>query len=154
MSDIARPDSFPKGVLMGIGALMLFSIGVAATTRFSHQNHVTMPPTTALQTRDLAFRDLADGGIDITDANTGALITTVQPKTGGFVRGIMRGLIREHRLWDKPSGTSFCLTRWADGRLSIEDPATHESFELEAFGTTNEKVFAAFLEPRSPQTKQ
>ena len=146
MSDIVRPDSFPKGVLMGIGALMLFSIGVAATTRFSHQNHVTMPPTTALQTRDLAFRDLADGGVDITDANTGALITTVQPKTGGFVR--------EHRLWDKPSGTSFRLTRWADGRLSIEDPATHESFELEAFGTTNEKVFAAFLEPRSPQKKQ
>ena len=46
---------------------------------------------------------------------------------------------------DGEAHTSFRLTRWADGRLSIEDPTTRESYELEAFGSTNEAVFARFL---------
>ena len=146
MSEAIKQPVFPKGVVLGMGALLLFSIAVAGTARLSHHNHVIMPPTYPIATRDLAFKDLADGGVDVTDAHTGALITKVEPQTGGFLRGIMRGLIRDHRLQAKAPNSSFHLTQWADGRLSLEDPATHESFELEAFGSTNKEVFARFLE--------
>jgi putative photosynthetic complex assembly protein len=145
MSAVARQQVFPKGVIMGMGALMLFSIVIAGSARLTNHNHVVMPPTYPIATRDLSFKDLVNGGVDVTDSNTGALIATVAPQTGGFLRGIMRGLIRDHRLQAKAPNSSFHLTQWADGRLSLEDPATHESFELEAFGSTNKEVFARFL---------
>lgn len=145
MSQALKQPVFPTGVVLGMGALLLFSIAVAGTARLTHHNHVVMPPTTPVATRDLSFKDLADGGVDVTDTHSGQLIATVAPQTGGFLRGIMRGLIRDHRLQGMAPHSSFHLTQWADGRLSLEDPATHESFELEAFGSTNKEVFARFL---------
>ena len=146
MTEAIRQPVFPRAIILGAGALMLFAIAVAGTARLTNTNHVIMPPTYPIATRDLDFTDLANGGVDVTDAHTGALIATVAPETGGFLRGIMRGLIRDHRMQGKAPHSSFHLTQWADGRLSIEDPATTERFELEAFGSTNQKVFARFLE--------
>ena len=147
---VQRPEKpkaqMPKGFVVLAGALVLFIIAIAGTARISHNNRVILPPTTAIASRDLSFKDLPDGGVDVSDAVTGAHIYTVVPTTGGFLRGVMRGLVRDHRQIGGVSHTSFRLTRWADGRLSIEDPATHETYELEAFGSTNEAVFAQFLE--------
>ena len=77
-------------------------------------------------TRDLAFEDLADGGVAISDATHGQA-----DLDGGTADGRLhprhhaRADPRSHRLEDKPLHSSFRLTRWSDGRLSIEDPATH-----------------------------
>lgn len=136
----------PKGVIIGAGLLMLFTIVVAAVSHRAGIYHVTTPPTTAVASRDLFFADQHDGGVLVTDAKTGKRVAMIEPTTGGFLRGIMRGLVREHRLNDLPSGTAFRLTHWADGRLSIADPANGESFDLEAFGSTNELAFAKLLE--------
>ena len=143
----------PKSVLAAAAALLLLTIAIAGTARLTGANHITLPPTRAVASRDLTFTDRSDGGIIIADAATGRQVSIVQPETGGFLRGIMRGLGREHRLNDLSPGASFRLTRWADGRLSIEDPATRERFELEAFGPTNEAAFARLLadEPDAAQ---
>lgn len=146
MTTETRQAIFPRGIVTGAAALLLFTTAVAATARLTVGAHVAMPPTHPVAMRELSFADMPDGGIAITDAVTGRLVSHVAPQTGGFLRGIMRGLVRGHRLWEKAPGTAFRLTRWADGRLSIEDPATRESFELEAFGSTNEKVFARLLD--------
>ena len=143
-----KPPVFPRSMLLGAGALMLVTIGLAGTARITNHNHVVLAPTYAVASRDLSFKDMADGGVDISDADTGKPITTVVPTTGGFLRGIVRGLVRDHHRYDAAVGYPFRLTRWADGRLSIEDPGTHERFELEAFGSTNEAVFARLLEDR------
>ena len=39
----------------------------------------------------------------------------------------------------------FRLTRWSDGRLSLDDPATGRRIELDAFGPTNTAVFAHLM---------
>ena len=127
MSAIVKKPDMPKGFIALTGGLMLFIIAIAGTARISHNNRVILPPTTAVASRDLAFADLPNGGVDVSDAVTGAHIHTVVPTTGGFLRGVMRGLVRDHRRMDGEARTSFRLTRWADGRLSIEDPTTHES---------------------------
>ena len=146
MSAIVRKPEMPKGFVVLTGALMLFVVAIAGIARISHNNRVILPPTTAIASRDLAFKDLPNGGVEVSDAVSGAHVYTVVPTTGGFLRGVMRGLVRDHRRMDGEAHTSFRLTRWADGRLSIEDPTTHESYELEAFGSTNEAVFAQFLD--------
>ncbi len=136
----------PRGVIIGAGLLMIFTIIVAALSHRAGIYHVTTPPTTAVASRDLFFADQHNGGVLVTDAKTGKRVAMIEPTTGGFLRGIMRGLVREHRLNDQPVGTAFRLTHWADGRLSIADPTTGESFDLEAFGSTNELAFAKLLE--------
>ena len=136
----------PRGVLVAAAILILFTIALAGTARLTGRGHVALPPTEAVASRDLTFTDRADGGILITDVGTGQAVTVVAPTTGGFLRGIMRGLVREHRLNDLAAGSAFRLTRWADGRLSIADPQTGEHIELAAFGPTNEAVFARLLD--------
>ena len=146
MVDITIQGGFPRGALVGVGALLAATIAVAGVSRATNANHVEMPPTYPVAAIDLAFKDLPDGGIAVTNAANGHPVATVPPQTGGFLRGIMRALVRGHRRAGDPAGTAFHLTRWADGRLSIEDPMTHESFDLEAFGSTNATVFARFLD--------
>ncbi len=135
----------PHPVLIMAGALMLLTIGAAGFAKRNDYDRIALPPSAAVTVRDLAFADLPDGGVSITDADTGRLVTVVRPETGGFLRGVMRGLVRDHRKVDDATGYAFRLTRWSDNRLSLADPATGETFELESFGSTNEQVFADLL---------
>ena len=146
MVAITIQGGFPRAGLIGVGVIVAGIVALAGISHATNAEHVTMPPTRPVAAIDLAFKDLPTGGVDITEAGTGRLVSTVAPNTGGFVRGIMRALVLGHRRAGEPDGMPFRLTRWADGRLTIADPSTRESFELEAFGSTNEQVFAAFLE--------
>ncbi len=152
MSDIANTTDklgAPRPVLIMAGVLMLFTIGVAGFAKHEHYNGLSLPPSSAVTMRDLDFKDLPDGGVAVADAASGQLVELIKPTTGGFLRGVMRGLVRDHRKVDGATGYSFRLTRWSDGRLTLQDPITAESFELESFGSTNERVFADLL-PGSP----
>jgi putative photosynthetic complex assembly protein len=97
----------------------------------------------------LQFEDRADGAVVVYDARSEQIAAVLAPETNGFVRGVMRGLARERRREDIGSGPPFMLTRWSDGRLSIEDEATHQRIELVAFGPTNFAAFARLLDNRS-----
>jgi putative photosynthetic complex assembly protein len=71
----------------------------------------------------------------------------VEPGTGGFLRGVLRGFARDRKLRGLgEEAAPFALTRWADGRLSVTDPATGRYVDLGAFGPDNWKAFAQLLE--------
>ncbi len=111
------------------------------------------PAASVARSADLVIQDHDDGSIDVTDAQTGALVETVPRSTNGFLRVVLAGLVRERRREDIGNpATPFHLTRWSDGRLTIDDTATGKLIELEAFGSSNEGAFAQMLElsPRSP----
>ena len=44
----------------------------------------------------------------------------------------------------------FTLTRWADGRLSLDDPTTTRHIDLEVFGPTNTAVFSNLMMATTP----
>jgi putative photosynthetic complex assembly protein len=67
----------------------------------------------------------------------------------GFLRGVLRGFARTRRADGIGAEAPFRLTAWADGRLTLSDPSTGRRADLEAFGPTNEAVFAKFLTPPS-----
>ena len=71
------------------------------------------------------------------------------PGTNGFIRGVLRGLARDRKLQRIGTEPPFRLTRWVDGRLSLDDPATGRRIELGAFGPTNAAAFAGLLYDRS-----
>ena len=154
MADITIQRAIPRGALIGIGLMLAGTIALAGITHATNAQHVTMPPTHAVATIDLAFQDLPGGGIAVTEAGTARAVETIAPETGHFLRGIIRALVFGHRRAGEQGQTAFRLTRWADGRLSIADPVTRESFELEAFGSTNVAVFARFLDAPAKKVAQ
>ena len=126
--------------------------GIAVATRHHHVG--TTPNATPVREADLLMEDHDDGSITVTDAQTHALVDTVPPKTNGFLRVVLAGMVRERRQDDMGSPTiPFHLTRWSDGRLTLTDVATHQLIELEAFGHTNEDAFARLLDRSPPAEK-
>lgn len=152
MSDTLRAPTFPRPALFAAGAVMLFTIGMAAYGRLTGPAGEP-PPSHPLLSRDLLFQDQADGGIRVSDAANGETVALIAPESNGFLRATMRGLARQREMQHAGGHSPFRLTAWADGRLTLVDPATGRHVELEAFGHTNEAVFAALLGPEPPAAR-
>ena len=135
---------FPRSALYAAGLLIGMAFLAAGVGRVTGPVS-THPAAAAVLSRDLRFVDMADGGVAILDARTGETLQVALPGTNGFLRATLRGLASERKHEDFSDAVPFRLTGWADGRLTLEDPTTHRTVELEAFGRTNEEVFAALL---------
>lgn len=144
MNNASTPP-FPRNVLIIAGSVVLLSIMAAAAGRITGAGN-SAPTAAPVVSRDLLFRDRPDGGVAVFDArDTSAPIEIVAPATNGFLRATMRGLARQRLRQDADVEVPFRLTEWADGRLTLTDPTTGRRVEMEAFGITNEQVFADLL---------
>jgi putative photosynthetic complex assembly protein len=149
MAQTTKYQRFPKGALYGAGALIGLSLLITGVARISGISASQTPDANIVQSRELRFEDRPDGGVSVYEGRTDRIVAVLSPGTNGFVRGVMRAFARERRREDVGPQPPFMLTRWSDGRLSIEDVATHEHIELEAFGQTNFAAFAQLLNDRS-----
>jgi len=140
-----RQPPFPRNTLIIAGSVILLSIMTAAAGRLNGSADST-PTAAPVVSRELLFRDRANGAVAVFDArNTVTPIDIVEPATNGFLRATMRGLAQQRIRQDADRSVPFRLTEWADGRLTLEDPTTGRMVDMEAFGITNEEVFANLL---------
>lgn len=137
------PDDMPRGPLLAIGALLLVTLISVAGVRLSGMS-IHQPDAPSVATRELRFEDRSDGSIAVLDARSGAQVDSVQGEAG-FVRGALRALARERRKHDLGAEAPFELIARADGRLTLNDPATGMRIDLESFGPTNASAFARLL---------
>ena len=145
MSHHDHYERFPRSILIAGAAVMGLSIAAAGAGRMWGESY-SKPTAPAVMSRDLLFRDQLNGSVAIYDArDPSAPISIAAPETNGFLRATMRGLAQQRLRQDADRDIPFRLTEWADGRLTLEDPTTHRTVEMEAFGITNERVFAALL---------
>ena len=136
---------FPRVILAIAGGVVTLTIVTAALGRLTGAAD-SAPTGTPFASRDLLFRDRANGGVAVFDAADPSVpIETIAPETNGFLRATMRGLARQRIRQDASHEIPFRLTGWPDGRLTLEDPTTGRRVEMEAFGITNEEVFAHLL---------
>jgi putative photosynthetic complex assembly protein len=149
MPQTERDRRFPRGALYGAGALVGLSLLVTGFARVSGIGTSQTPDANVVQSRELRFEDRTDGGVTVYEGETDHVAAILPPGTNGFVRGVLRAFARERRREDVGPQPPFLLTRWSDGRLSIEDVVTHERVELTAFGQTNFAAFARLLNDRS-----
>jgi putative photosynthetic complex assembly protein len=140
-------DLIPRRALLAAGAVMAATLAAVAALRLSgFATREADAPATAQ--RELRFADRADGGIDILDARTGAHVDSAHGEQG-FLRGTLRGLMRERKRAGLPVDAPLLLTARADGRLTLADASTGARIDLESFGPTNAGVFVRWLgEPR------
>jgi putative photosynthetic complex assembly protein len=150
MSQDSRPPPFPRNILIIAGSVILLTIMTAAAGRITGAAN-SAPTTSAVASRQLLFRDQPNGGVAVYDAHDPATpIAVLAPETNGFLRATMRGLARQRIRQDADKEVPFRLTEWADGRLTLEDPTTGRRVEMEAFGISNEQVFANLLTAKAP----
>ncbi|MGZ8377617.1 MAG: photosynthetic complex assembly protein PuhC [Gemmatirosa sp.] len=133
-----------------VGALLLAAlvVALAAGARIGGGGHVTLPGAVVAEELALLIVDGADGSVAVLDARTRAPVAAFAPGEGAFVRGVLRALARGRRLRGIGADAPFRLARWADGRITLADPATGAHVELAAFGTTNAAAFVALLPAR------
>ncbi len=150
MNDVHQYSPFPRGALLAAGGVIAFSIALAAAGRLTGAAN-SDPAGPARVSRSLLFKDQRDGGVAVFDAsNPAAPIAIVAPETNGFLRATMRGLARQRMREEASRDIPFRLTEWADGRLTLEDPATGRRVEMEAFGIDNLAAFARLLTAKVP----
>jgi len=148
-------ERFPTSALYAAGAL----IGVAILTVGSIRLGVLPAPETAPESRarrhvtasvsrDFRFEDRKDGALLVTDVAADKLVFIFpRGSNTGFVRGVMRGLMRERRLHEVARAGAVTVTQWNDGALTLEDKSTGRILELGSFGKTNRDAFAQMLVP-------
>lgn len=151
-------QTVPKPALLAAGGLVVLSLLMTVMVRVGWLEREAVPAVaraadhaTMVETRTLTFNDRSDGAVVIADATSGATVATIlsDTKSGGFIRGVLRGLARERRSHGIGSVPPFTLTLFSDGSLNFVDTATGRSIELGAFGPDNRAVFAGLL-PKAP----
>ncbi len=136
----------PRGVLLAAAGLIVFAIAIAGLTRHGLISRIdSAAPAQTVMSRDLVFVDRQVGGITVLSAASGETLAVIEPGDDGFLRGVLRGLVRERRHRGLGPEKPFRLLRQSDGRLTLVDLATDRRIELVSFGPTNVEAFARFL---------
>lgn len=145
MSHAIDEQPFPRGFLVAAGALIGFSILVAAVARITDLGAARLPPSPVVSSRLLTFKLAPDGSVQTHDVLSGQSAPTVPAHGFGFVRVVLDGVARERMRANVPLGSPLLLTVHADGSTRLEDPQTGQIVSLGAFGHSNQAAFAQLL---------
>ena len=136
----------PKPALIAAATFALLVIALAAVARVANTGTLGQESSAqAVATRALVFTDLPDGTVGVFDVQHRQQLQPLPGGNGGFVRGAMRALARQRRLANVGADVPFYLIKWSDGRLTLDDSATSNHLELEAYGSTNLAAFEKLL---------
>jgi len=141
-------------ILLGVGTVVALALLLAViygarkpVPAEAAREAPTREPVTALE---VVFLELPDGTLEVRSPESRALLRTLPPGEGGFMRGVMRPLRRERTRLDRGVDEPYRLTRWSDGSLTLSDVGGGLQLELAAFGATSVAAFAALLASNEP----
>ncbi|MES2859957.1 MAG: photosynthetic complex assembly protein PuhC [Pseudomonadota bacterium] len=135
----------PLYAAIGLVAASLLLVGGQRMGLIGSPHVAEARQATATLTHDLRFFDEADGAVRV--AVVGGADRVIPTASGGFVRGVLRSLVRERRAQGLGSEQPFRVTQWSDGAVTIQDMATGRTLNLNAFGPTNRLDFVKLISP-------
>ncbi len=147
------PRRLPFGIPIPVAVLGLPCVAIIGVAIATHlfAPAAQSPHSSRLRTTDLVLQDRPDGSIAVFQANDHHLVDVIPPTSNAFLRVLLAGLVRERRREGEGAPSlPFRVTRWSDGRLTIDDIATHKLIELNAFGPDNAGAFARLLDLSQP----
>jgi len=139
--------------LLLMGGIVLLSILLTASVTFGFVEKSSVPSkaraeagVTAVNERTLRFFDESDGTVRVEDGSSGEVLARFGLGEGGFIRASVRSLVHQRRIRGLGPEVPFRLTEWETGAMTLLDPATGRSVEVNAFGPENRRVYAQLLE--------
>ncbi len=145
MATTLDDNGIPRGMILGAVTLIAFTIAAAGLGSAGWLGAATPARSVPVETRAILFVDRDDGGVEVLELGRAAPLAVLAPGTNGFVRGALRGLVRERKRRLIGPETPFLLVRRTDGRLFLEDAATAASIDLAAFGASNIEPFIRLM---------
>jgi putative photosynthetic complex assembly protein len=136
----------PRALLMACAALVVFALLGVSVVRLTGSAHTSDWRPLTVDTLSFRFVDGEGGEIIALDADTGAVVHTWAPETGGFVRTSLRSLALDRAQNGLGAGPPFSLHLTGNGRFILEDPATGQWVSLDAFGKDNAAEFERLFE--------
>ncbi len=128
-------------VLIGAAA-----IGCGAEERRAATDDPAAEVAATVEARQLVFRDEPGDRIIVVDAETDAVVRSLSPGEGGFLRGALRPLRRERARYGVESDLPYVLRLRTDGALILEDEPTGMVLDVAAFGASSREQFLTLLE--------
>ena len=150
MSQVIQEPVVPKGGVLAAVALVVFALAAVVTVRLTGVGAARMTLPAAVEVRDLRFEDGTNGAVLVYDANDHRLVDTLAPGSNGFIRVVLRGLVRERKLGDICAQPPFRLTRFAHGQITLTDTSSNKQIYLAAFGSRHTYAFARLIYLRGP----
>lgn len=132
----------PKALLMACAALVVLALLGVSVVRLTGSAHTSDWRPLTVDTLSFRFADGENGEILALNADTGAVVHTWAPETGGFVRTSLRSMALDRAQDGVGAGPPFSLHLTDNGRYILEDPATGQWISLDAFGRDNVAKFA------------
>lgn len=139
----AEPPLFPRRPLIGLAGLVGLSLAVAVAGRVVGTAPLPAPGS-VVKERVFRFEDRSDGAVVVRDNRDGHEVAVLTGEQG-FIRGTLRSFARARRGLGVAPAEPFRLAGWSSGRLTLDDLATGQRVDLDAFGTDNVAVFARLL---------
>ncbi|MEM8692198.1 MAG: photosynthetic complex assembly protein PuhC [Pseudomonadota bacterium] len=140
-------DIVPRFMVRATIAFLLFVLGLVTLARVTDRPLEAMPAQTPIVTeRAIILYGTPAGHARVEEAD-GALIVEYPAGKGGFVSTMERVLARE-RAKNGVDRTSPVILRMREGNhLSLYDPSTGWTAQLNGFGADNVRTFARLLDP-------
>lgn len=139
------PPWFKAGVVFAIVATLCASWSYRLDNQAIISAEASSQHGAIVQQTELHFVDTDEGSVSIINAATDLEITRLHTGEDGFMRSVMRGMVRERKAHGLGPEVPFQLTLWEDGLVSLIDPATSRRVELSAFGKDNVAAFTRLL---------
>lgn len=86
------------------------------------------------------------GSLTVRRVVDGSVVAVLEGTASGFLRGMMRSLGRQRDVAGVSRDAPYRISRWPDGSLTFDDPATGESIAVRAFGPDNLRQVHDLLE--------
>lgn len=145
---------FPRWPLFGMIGMVLCAILFAGAARYTEFGATRLASrlasTDILASVDLWFDAQADGTALVRNAADNTILEKLPADGSGFIRGVMRALLRERKIHAKPADAPFRLVQQADLNIIILDPATGTRMGLNGFGPTNVQAFGQLIARGQP----
>ena len=138
----AHDTSPPRILLMACAALVIFALLGVSAVRLTGASHTSDWRAMTVETLNFRFADGQGGAILAINADTGDLVHSWAPETGGFVRTSLRSLAFSRAREGVGAEPAFALHVTDNGKYILEDPSTGQWVSLDAFGRDNVREFA------------
>ena len=149
-SEQRHDNTTSQWLLTGIAGIVMAVLAATLVARLTGYQADSTPVSTVTELRELGFRDLPRGVVEIYEWHSDRTIARLPAGEGSFIRGVVRSLVRQRRGLSPDAVPRFELARHSDARLVLSDPETGEYIDLVAFGPTNVAAFARLLDAPIP----
>jgi putative photosynthetic complex assembly protein len=131
----------PRAPLIGAAVLALLAYAIAVSASVFGLGASAEPVSVPIEERAIRFTTEQDGTLSVRDVNTGRDIVHLTPDGNGFMFGALRGIEYKRSLAKVSPETPFALTRWQNGKITLDDPATGMHIAVNSFGPTQVASF-------------